>query len=132
MMSRTQHTAHKHAVTLVAVFALLGQALFPHVHAWHWGGAPVAPAAHVERCTTECPTSLTTSAARDAGGHTDRHTSSCPLCRAQNDARSLLLPPSFAAPLPAAAPSAFVTAAISSIASVVRSPAAPRAPPLAS
>jgi hypothetical protein len=113
--------------------ALLGQTLFPHVHAQprsHWLGARTAALAH---CDAECPTALTAaSGASHPGDDGDRHGTSCPLCRAQSDARSSLLPSSLVLPAPAAVVSAFTADAVAAVSTTTRSLAAPRAPPFAS
>ncbi len=131
MIPRPHHAVRQHAVALMAVFAVLGQALFPHVHAWHEHRVHAAPDPAVARCTAECPTALV-AVATDVGGDMDQHASGCPLCRAQNDARSSLLPPSFAVLLPAVTPALLTAEAATTSAAFVRNLAAPRAPPLAS
>jgi hypothetical protein len=131
MIPRPHHAVRNHAVILAAVFALLGQVLFPHVHAWHERRGPAASDPAVAPCTAECATALV-AVATDVGGDTDQHASGCPLCRAQNDARSSLLPPSFAVLLPAATPALLTADAATTSAAFVRSLVAPRAPPLAS
>lgn len=129
----TQRTARKHAITLAAVFALLAQSLFPHVHVWQGRGTPAAGVTATGRGAIDGATALTAAPTADHAGDQDHHSpSSCPLCRVQSDARSSLLPPAFAVPLPVAAPTTFVTDVVSATASVVRSLAAPRAPPFAS
>lgn len=132
MIANPSRTARKAAVTFAAVAALFVQSLIPHVHAWH--GRPTSPVrvAAAERCTVDCPTTLR-SAATEHDGDADQHSpATCPLCRAQNDARSSLLPPAYAVPLPAAAPTTLTADPAVIAAAVVRSVAAPRAPPLAS
>src|SRR5437868_1515515 len=88
MTKRPPKPLRKHLAALVAVVALLGQAFFPHVHPFQFGHARGGLAAASER-----------------GGDGHQHSpASCPLCRAQNGARSSLLPATLAVPLPAAAP----------------------------
>ncbi len=134
MTFRTSHrTARKHAITLAAVLALLAQSVFPHIHGWQGRGTPAPAVAAADRCTVDCPVVIATATTADHGGDPHHHSPvSCPLCRVQSDARSALLPPAFAVPLPVAAPATFVTDVVFATASVVRVAAAPRAPPLAS
>lgn len=129
----SQRTARKHAITLAAVFALLAQSVFPHVHVWQGRGTSAAAITTSDRCTVDCPTALTAATSTDHGAEQHQHPpSSCPLCRVQSDARSSLLPPAFAVPLPVAAPATFVPDVVSATVSVVRRVAAPRAPPFTS
>jgi hypothetical protein len=110
-MTIRSRIVRKAAVTLVAVAALLAQAFFPHVHAWHLRSG-----------------SQTAVARADADQHSP---STCPLCRAQTDARSSLLAPAFVVALPASTPATLAAAAASSVTTVAWTVAAPRAPPLA-
>lgn len=131
MNSRTQRTVSKHAVTLAAVLVLLGQAVFPHEHGWHGRSSSTAHDAALAFCTAECPTAFS-SATQDADGDKHHHSSTCPLCRAQSDARSLTLPASFSVPILAAILSTLATDTVAKVSEPLRKAAAPRAPPLAS
>jgi hypothetical protein len=125
----SQRWRWKHAVIFAAVFVLLAPALFPHVHVASPRRVSVSAA---DRCTVGCLPSLA-SAATDDGGDADQHSpASCPLCRAQSDARSSLLPPALAVPMPVAAPAILDARVASAPATDVRGVAAPRAPPFAS
>lgn len=135
MTSRSLQTARKHVAALVAVVALLGQAFFPHVHALDGRRHAVSRVddSSLTRCTEACPTVLATATSSAADGDADRHSSStCPLCRAQSDARSSLLPSSLVVPLPLTAAAPLPADAVASLAAAVRSLASPRAPPFAS
>ena len=135
MQTRTLRTVRKHVAALAAVVALLGQAFFPHVHApeaRHQGALAVADAA-LARCTAACPTVLVAAAVPAPAGGTDQHSpSSCPLCRAQSDARASLVPSALVVPVPLAAPAPLPADTVASLVAAVRSLASPRAPPFAS
>jgi len=125
----SQRRSWKHAVIFAAIFALLAPALFPHVHATV-GRRVLVPA--TDRCRVDCPDAIA-AAPTDDGRDADQHSpASCPLCRAQSDARSSLLPPAFAVPLPVAVPAILDARVAQAPAAVVRGVAAPRAPPFAS
>jgi hypothetical protein len=135
MQSRTISSVRKHVAALAAVVALLGQAVFPHVHALdarRHAARPTADATFT-RCTDACPTVLAAAAVPATPGDADHHSpSSCPLCRAQSDLRSSLLPAALVVPAPIAAVPLPPDDIVVSVVAVARSLAAPRAPPLAS
>ena len=135
MQPRTLRTVRKHVAALAAVVALLGQAFFPHVHALesrHQAARGVA-ATTLARCTAACPTVLAAATVPAPAGDTHRHSSSsCPLCRAQSDARSSLVPAALVVPVPLAAPAPLPADTVASLVAAVRSLASPRAPPFAS
>ncbi len=135
MTKRSPQPFQRHVAAVIALAALLGQAFVPHVHPLHRAPGDIAavhPAVELASCAPECPT-VASAATADPGGETHQHaTSSCPLCRAQNDARSSLLPATLALPLPAAAPALPPTETYAALAIAARSLAAPRAPPFAS
>jgi len=122
MSSRFQSTARTHAVILVAVFALLGQALFPHIHAWQAGDHGAAfvdqSIGHGERLT---------SATHEA----DHERAACPTCQALAQSRQVV-----AAPRPLTL--TFVPVRVADPASRAdalasrehAAPSAPRAPPV--
>jgi hypothetical protein len=138
MQFRALSTVRKHMAALVAVVALLGQAIFPHVHALDARDArrlaahPLAFAT-LARCIAACPTVLAAAAVPTPAGDADHHSSSsCPLCRAQSDARSSLLPSALVVPAPVAAAAPPPADTVASVVAVARTLAAPRAPPVAS
>jgi hypothetical protein len=132
--NRSLQTVRKHVAALVAVVALLGQAFFPHVHALERRHvASGGDGGSLARCTAACPAVLATATTSAADGATDRHSSSsCPLCRAQSDARSSLLPSSLVVPSSLTGAAMSPADAVVSLTAAVRSLAAPRAPPFAS
>jgi hypothetical protein len=127
MSSRPITTTRQSIAALVAVLALVAQVVVPHVHVRHAQDvAPHAPAVALASCDA-CPLGIGTDhAGHDADTHRD---ATCPLCRAQSDARASLLPPSVALPLPVAAVARGPRDAVASVADAVRGLAAPRAPP---
>jgi len=135
MQTRTLRTVRKHVAALAAVVALLGQALFPHFHALearHQAAHALADAT-LARCTVACPTVLAAAAVPAPPGDTHQHSSSsCPLCRAQSDARASLVPSALVVPVPLAAPAPLPADTVASLVAAVRSLASPRAPPFAS
>jgi hypothetical protein len=129
-MSHRVITATRHSVAaLVAVLALIAQVVVPHVHVRHVATSDHHAAADVAlKSCDACPAALATSehVDHDGGPHRD---GSCPLCRAQSDARASLVPPSIAFPLPIVAVARGPRGAVASVADAARSLAAPRAPP---
>jgi hypothetical protein len=71
---------------------------------------------------------IATMSEQDGNGHT--HDAPCPLCRAQNDARSLLLALASSPALPLDVASALAADSIAAVLSAVRRATAPRAPPI--
>lgn len=129
MSSRVITTTRHSIAALVAVLALIAQVVVPHVHVRLTVPSDAHPAADVALATCDaCPSALAAAepATPDADAHRD---SSCPLCRAQSDARASVLPPAVALPLPAPAAAGGPRDAVASVADAVRSLAAPRAPP---
>jgi hypothetical protein len=129
MTDRARHLARCRVVTLAAVFALLTQVLLPHVHLRHELGGAVTPSVALASCAADCPAEVLTAKTGDRSEDPDRHAAGCPLCRAQNDARSWLLPFALVVSLPGPASSAPEADAAALAAAVVRSLASPRAPP---
>jgi hypothetical protein len=129
MITRLLTTVRHQVAALVAVTALLTQVAVPHVHDRHAPADALASAAELARCGAECPTALRSASQRADDADTHRDSASCPLCRAQSDARSSLLPVAITLPLPTAAVARDGRTAVASISVDVRSLAAPRAPP---
>lgn len=129
MSARVITTTRHSLAALVAVLALVAQVVVPHVHVRHAPALDPHVAADVALASCDaCPLGLTADdAARDADSH--RHDATCPVCRAQSDARASLLPPSIALPLPATDVARGPLDVVASVADAARSLAAPRAPP---
>jgi hypothetical protein len=130
MSARRFAAQRHHALAILAVVALLAQALVPHVHGR--AGTGFAPWSQLASCgATACETTITTHQPT-AADDTHQHAAGCPLCRAQSDARSLLLPQALAALLPTASASPLATEVVVTLTAADRNLAAPRAPPACS
>ncbi len=126
-------TLRHHVAALVAVVALLAQVAVPHLHVRHASPEAIATGAALARCDARCPDALRSAAHRVADdADTHRDGANCPLCRAQSDARSSLLPAVAALAVPTDAVAHGGPDAVASISVAVRSVAAPRAPPVVS
>lgn len=127
MSTRSTITTRHSLAALVAVLALVAQVVVPHVHVQH---APAVRARAVDVALASCdacPPGITADRAdHDTGAHRD---ATCPLCRAQSDARASLLPQSVVLSLPDTTVRRGSLDAVASVADAVRRLAAPRAPP---
>lgn len=127
MSTRVTTTARHPIAALVAVLALLAQVVVPHVHVRHGSAARPQAADVVLASCDACPLGIAADHAdHDADTHRD---ATCPVCRAQGDARASLLPPSIALPLPGTSVARGSLDAVASVADAARRLAAPRAPP---
>lgn len=132
---RSRAFVARHAAALIAVAGLLGQALFPHVHVVSSVSVRVSTPRQLAAAASwvvGCPAVRANATVPTADGDDHHAPSSCPLCRAQSDARSSLLPAAFALPAPVGGVATPARDLVASLAAVARSVAAPRAPPFAS
>ncbi|MCC6764260.1 MAG: hypothetical protein IT293_06325 [Deltaproteobacteria bacterium] len=122
------------AAALIAVSALLGQAIFPHVHAAPLANkAPTVRELAIPACGERRPAALAATTLPSSDGDAHRHApSSCPLCRAQIDARSSVPSTALALPAPTLGVTPSVPDSETALAVAVRDFAAPRGPPSAS
>jgi hypothetical protein len=129
MRLTSRPTVRRSLCSLIAIVALLAQTLVPHVH----GRAEHAQAA--DGTTYACAGGDRVAWTGDRAGSSPdghQHGASCPLCRAQTDARSLLVPAASAVPVPIDAMSPCARDRASALRSAIRSLGAPRAPPTVS
>ena len=129
--TRVNRVLWRHAASLIAIAALAVQTLFPHVHPSH-ASRSVFPTA-VGRCIADCAAPSLSAAAPDSSRDTDQHGgASCPLCRAQRDARASILPSGTVVPFVDVGQLARVAASTAPPTVAPLSLAAPRAPPVVS
>lgn len=129
MTSLHSHSARRSLCSLIAVVALLGQVVVPHVH----GRADRSDATRgtLAACATvDCSVWTADASPSEHDGH--QHGPNCTFCRAQSDARSLLVPAALAMPVPGGTMSRLGRALAPPLHAARRSLAAPRAPPAAS
>ncbi len=123
--------ARREGVAFVAVLVLAAQALIPHFHAIPTASHRVSAGTATAACSAACPVVDASTPAGDRDGH--RHSpATCPLCRAQSDAGSSLVPTAFVLPLAVAASANDPVDLAAPLSAGVRTLAAPRAPPFAS
>jgi hypothetical protein len=128
--NRRSRVVHRHAAALIAITALVAQVFFPHVHA----SQPTAGRAStaVGRCVADGATVIG-AAGRRSDRDADRHSpASCPLCRAQSDARASTLPAGFVLPIVTAGHAASLGVSATPPTAVFLGLASPRAPPVVS
>lgn len=128
--TRRRSVLHRHVAALVALAALAVQVVVPHVHTVALPEHSAAAA--VGRRVADCSTTVAAAASRHESD-ADRHSpASCPLCRAQRDARASLVPTSSALPFLATDHVAMLGADAVPPRPDFLGLAAPRAPPVVS